>query len=159
MSCASKPASSSVGDFFAPGVWRTAHPFSLSAPPGDDLLRITVKALDDGSHTLHSLRPGTRVLAEGPYGAMTHRKRTRESVLLIAGGVGITPMRALFEEIDVGDGSLTLLYRASRDDDVPDVAARDVCVCASRGLSRAVRSALKDAVHPPARPHEQVFAL
>ncbi|MDY7529644.1 MULTISPECIES: ferredoxin reductase family protein [unclassified Cryobacterium] len=185
--------------FLAPGVWRSAHPFSLSAPPGDDLLRITVKALGNGSHTLHSLRPGTRVLAEGPYGAMTHRKRTRESVLLIAGGVGITPMRALFEELEVGDGSLTLLYRASRDDDVifrdeleeiarlrgasivwmigpstdprdsmtganltrlvPDVAARDVYVCASRGLSRAVRSALKDAGHPPARLHEEVFAF
>jgi predicted ferric reductase len=108
--------------FLAPGAWRSAHPFSLSAPApapaSDDLLRITVKALGSGTRILHSLRPGTFVIAEGPYGAMTARKRTRESVLLIAGGVGITPMRALFEELDVGDGALTLLYRASSATDV-----------------------------------------
>jgi ferredoxin-NADP reductase len=39
-------------------------------------------------------------------------------VLLIAGGVGITPMRALFESLSVGRGLLTLLYRASRLADV-----------------------------------------
>jgi ferredoxin-NADP reductase len=43
---------------------------------------------------------------------MTAERRTRPSVLLIAGGVGITPMRALFETLDIGTGRLTLLYRA-----------------------------------------------
>ena len=62
-----------------------------------DLLRITVKALGGHSRALAALRPGTRVLAEGPYGALTAAVRRRRKVLLIAGGVGITPMRALFE--------------------------------------------------------------
>ena len=58
---------------------------------------MTVKTLGDGSARLQDLEPGTWVLAEGPYGAMTAQRRTRRNVLLVAGGVGITPMRALFE--------------------------------------------------------------
>ncbi|MFJ6697643.1 ferric reductase-like transmembrane domain-containing protein [Streptomyces sp. NPDC091272] len=93
-------------------VWRTALPFSLSAPVRDDTLRITVKAAGDHTRRLRRLRVGTRVLATGPFGAMTAHRRTRRKVLLLAGGVGITPMRALFETLPCAPGDLTLLYRA-----------------------------------------------
>lgn len=46
---------------------------------------------------------------EGPYGAFTHFHRTRPGALLIAGGVGITPVRALSEEEAAGD--VVVLYR------------------------------------------------
>ncbi len=93
--------------------WVTAHPFSLSAPPVGDRLRLTVKALGSGSGRLHQVPVGTRVVAEGPYGAMTAARRTRRDVLLVAGGVGITPMRALFETMPLEPGQdLMLLYRA-----------------------------------------------
>ena len=99
--------------FLTRGSWGTAHPFSLSAPPVGNRLRLTVKALGDGSHRLQGVPVDTRVIAEGPYGAMTSARRTRRNVLLIAGGVGITPMRALFETLPVVPGEeLTLLYRA-----------------------------------------------
>jgi ferredoxin-NADP reductase len=61
--------------FLTGASWRTAHPFSLSAVPRGDHLRITVKALGDGSRLVHSVRPGTLVLAEGPSGAMPGRRR------------------------------------------------------------------------------------
>jgi RNA polymerase sigma-B factor len=58
-------------------------------------------------------------MAEGPYGAMTAARRTRRDVLLIAGGVGITPMRALFETLPLAPGQdLTLLYRARNPEDL-----------------------------------------
>ena len=57
--------------------------------------------------------PAPRVLAEGPYGAMTEHRRSGRGVLLLAGGVGITPMRTLFETVDTTNGPVTLLYRAS----------------------------------------------
>lgn len=99
--------------FLTPGSWVTAHPFSLSAPPVGNRLRLTVKALGDGSERLQRVPLGTWVCAEGPYGAMTAARRTRRDVLLIAGGVGITPMRALFETIPTVPGEdLMLLYRA-----------------------------------------------
>jgi predicted ferric reductase len=105
--------------FLTPDTWRTAHPFSLSAPPTHDRLRLTVKSLGDGSGLLQHVDVGTWVVAEGPYGVMTAARRTRRHVLLLAGGVGITPLRALFESIPLAPGQdLLLLYRARRREDV-----------------------------------------
>ena len=50
--------------------WWSAHPFSLSAAPDGQSLRITVKALGDHTSNLGSRR-GTRVVAEGPFGIFT----------------------------------------------------------------------------------------
>ncbi len=101
--------------FLTPDTWRTAHPFSLSAPPAPDRLRLTVKSLGDGSGVLQHVDIGTWVLPEGPYGVMTAARRSRRHVLLVAGGVGITPLRALFETIPLAPGQdLLLLYRARR---------------------------------------------
>ena len=50
---------------------------------------------------------------------MTAARRTRLDVLLVAGGVGITPMRALLETMPLAPGQrLTLLYRARSQDEV-----------------------------------------
>jgi predicted ferric reductase len=92
--------------------WWEAHPYSLSAAPDGRSLRITVKALGDFSATIGRVRPGTRVVAEGPYGAFTADARRRRRVLLIAGGIGITPVRAMLEDMPAEAGELTLLYRA-----------------------------------------------
>ncbi|WP_037670643.1 ferric reductase-like transmembrane domain-containing protein [Streptomyces griseus] len=101
--------------FLAPGLAKTSTPYSLSAPPRGDRMRITVKALGGHSAAVALLRPGTRVWAEGPYGALTADRRTAPRSLLIAGGVGITPLRALFETLP---GEVTLLYRARRVEDL-----------------------------------------
>jgi len=95
--------------FLAPGMWWAANPYSLSAPASDDHLRITVKVAGDHSRALARLRPGTRVWAEGPYGALTGRRRHTDRILLLAGGVGITPLRTLFETLP---GDLVLVYLA-----------------------------------------------
>ena len=96
-----------------------ANPYSLSAAPDEDRLRITVKIAGEHSAALASLTPGTRVLAEGPYGAFTAdvgrrspRGRRSGKVLLIGVGIGITPIRALLESAPAAPDGLTLLYRA-----------------------------------------------
>ena len=104
--------------FLARGLWWTSVPYSLSAPPRGDLMRITVKAAGDHGAALRGLAPGTRVVAEGPYGALTAARRRRRKVLLIAGGVGITPLRALLETLPAAPGDLTLIYRVSSMRDV-----------------------------------------
>ncbi|MFJ4618743.1 ferric reductase-like transmembrane domain-containing protein [Streptomyces sp. NPDC088812] len=101
--------------FLTGGMRWTSTPYSLSAPPRPDRLRITVKALGDHSTAVALLRPGTRVWAEGPYGALTAERRTAPRALLIAGGVGVTPLRALFETLP---GEVTLLYRARTAEDL-----------------------------------------
>ncbi|MGY0486680.1 ferredoxin reductase family protein [Streptomyces sp. WG-D5] len=99
--------------FLTRRLWHTALPFSLSAPVDGDHVRITVKAVGDHTRRVRRLRPGVRVVATGPFGALTAHRRTRRKVLLLAGGVGITPLRALFETLPGEPGDLTLLYRAS----------------------------------------------
>ncbi|HEX5405583.1 MAG TPA: ferredoxin reductase family protein [Pseudonocardiaceae bacterium] len=100
--------------FLARGHWWQSHPYSLSAEPDRDLLRITVKDLGDASSSLSGLRPGTRVWFEGPYGAFTARRGDPgRRVLLIAGGAGITPIRALFATLPGQGADVILLYRAT----------------------------------------------
>jgi predicted ferric reductase len=100
--------------FLTRSLWWSSHPYSLSAAPGTDVLRITVKDLGDHSQALSRLRPGTRVIAEGPYGAFT-AGGTGRGVLLLAGGVGITPLRAMFATLP---GAVTLIYRASSEQEI-----------------------------------------
>jgi predicted ferric reductase len=145
--------------------WWEAHPFSLSAAPDGRRLRITVKGIGDYTTSLRDVRPGTRVIAEGPFGGFRPAGR---GVALIAGGVGITPVRALLEDMP---GDVVVVYRAVREEDiilraeldelarplhyvlgeeplsperllelVPDIAERDVFVCGPPAMTEAVRA-------------------
>jgi predicted ferric reductase len=127
-----------AGQFFlwrfldGPG-WSRAHPYTLSAAPRTDVLRITVKDLGDGSGRVARLLPGTRVLIEGPFGVMTAARRSRRKVLLIAAGVGITTMRALLDDLVPAAAETTLLYRIGRHEEPVfhtelDAYARRRCV-------------------------------
>jgi ferredoxin-NADP reductase len=88
-----------VWRFLTPRDWWRSHPYSLSAAPRDGVLRLTAREIGDGSRMLARLRPGTLVLAEGPYGVLTEAVRTRAKVLLIGAGLGISPIRALLEDL------------------------------------------------------------
>jgi predicted ferric reductase len=104
--------------FLTRELWWEAHPFSLSAAPDGRRLRITVKGVGDFTARLRAIPPGTRVVADGPFGAFTAAGRRRPRVALIAGGVGITPIRALLEDMPGEPGDIAVIYRATRDDDV-----------------------------------------
>jgi ferredoxin-NADP reductase len=122
--------------FLTRETWRSAYPFSLSAPPTRNRLRITVWARGDGTRRLFDIPRGTLVFAEGPYGAITSRRVRRPRVLLIAGGVGITPMRALFEAIDLPGKDVTLVYRASNEQNL--VLKHELDEIAERSGARVV---------------------
>jgi predicted ferric reductase len=125
-----------AGQFFTwrflagPG-WSRAHPYSLSASPDGRSLRITVKELGDGSRYVARLRPGTRVLLEGPYGRLSARARTRRHLALIGAGVGITPLRSLAEGLDYRPGEAVLVHRYA---DQPLFARELAALAAERGL-------------------------
>ncbi len=104
--------------FLTRGGWYRAHPFSISAAPNSKYLRFTIKDLGDYTGMLQRMKVGTPVFVEGPHGIMTGANRTRAGVLLVAGGIGITPLRALLEELPASRGNLTLVYRASGPDEV-----------------------------------------
>lgn len=101
--------------FLTHGCWWQAHPFSLSAAPNGEWLRLTIKAVGDHTGQLQWLEPGVRVFAEGPSGVFTADRRTRYRALLIAGGSGIAPIRALLEDLPRGT---VVIYRATSVDDL-----------------------------------------
>jgi predicted ferric reductase len=101
--------------FLTRGRWWASHPFSLSAAPDGRSLRITIKNLGDFTRRAGSIPVGARVAVEGPFGVFTDAFRRKEKVALIGGGVGITPIRSLLEEIH---GDVAVVYRVMSEDDV-----------------------------------------
>nr|BFE63963.1 ferredoxin reductase family protein [Dactylosporangium thailandense] len=95
--------------------WWQAHPFSMSAAPNNDWLRLTVKVVGDHTAGLRRLKPGTRVYIEGPSGDFTADRRRQARALLVAGGSGIGPVRALLEELPP---RTVVLYRARSADEL-----------------------------------------
>lgn len=98
--------------FLARDLWWQAHPYSLSAMPQPPYIRVTIKELGDQSRAIRWLRPGTRVVIEGPYGAFTRHARSCDRVVLIGAGVGVTPLRALLEDLPAS-ASVVVIVRAS----------------------------------------------
>ena len=101
--------------FAARGLWAQAHPFSLSAAHNGRWLRITVTVVGPYTRRLLGLSAGTRVWASRPAGSFTALNRTADRALLIAGGAGIAPIRALLEDLPTG---AAVIYRASTELDV-----------------------------------------
>jgi predicted ferric reductase len=180
--------------------WRESHPFSLSIAPNDKYVRITVKSLGDFSSRVNEIPIGTWVTFEGPFGGFTPDKRTKFRTVLVAGGVGITPIRSLLEGLPAAPGDIAVIYRADKIEDavllheleelatqreavlhvvlgsrgeypadcqplspqhlrmlVPDIARRDVYICASPGMTAAVRGTLKSMGLREQQVHHETF--
>jgi predicted ferric reductase len=104
------------GQFFVwrfldgPG-WTRGHPFSLAADPAGGELVISARIVGDGTHRLAALRPGTRVLIEGPYGTMTADERRGGHLLMIGAGAGVAPLVSVLEDAEWAPEDATLLVR------------------------------------------------
>lgn len=100
------------------GLWWKVNPYSLSAAPTTAGLRITVKDRGDASAAMFGLRRGDRVAIEGPYGTATPGIFDGSRPLFIAGGVGVTPVRAILETLPKNSRPLVLL-RARKVEEIP----------------------------------------
>jgi predicted ferric reductase len=99
--------------FLTRGLWWQAHPYSLSALPRPPYLRITVKQVGDHSTAVARLRPGTKVAIEGPYGNVTRHAMTNPKVALVAGGIGVTALRSLLEDLPRGTDPVVIVRAAA----------------------------------------------
>jgi predicted ferric reductase len=113
--------------------WMHGHPFSVSAAPNGNWLRFTVKRFGEGTRSLGALPVGTRLALEGPYGAVHGARRTGRRLLMIAGGIGIAPVRAMAESFSYAPGDVDLVDRSR---DAREVALRGELetLAASRGI-------------------------
>jgi predicted ferric reductase len=95
----------------------TAHPFSFSssAEVTDGHVEMTIRNLGDMTSRIHEVPVGRRVYLDGPYGAFTIGNPADMHVL-IAGGVGITPMMSMIRTLaDRGDKRPVILIYGSKD--------------------------------------------
>lgn len=121
--------------FLTRGHFLMSHPYSLSAAPTAHHLRITIKDLGDHSAATRHIKPGTRVFVEGPYGAFTAGRATQPHIVMVGGGVGITPIRALMEEFKSGV-EMDVFYRVSRPEELILKDELDYLVANSNGMIR-----------------------
>ncbi|WP_127473968.1 ferric reductase-like transmembrane domain-containing protein [Microbacterium sulfonylureivorans] len=128
-----RPGQFLVWRFLDGAGWSRGHPFSLAAAPTADGLTIAARIVGDGSSRLTTLRPGTRVLIEGPYGHLTGEAREATKLLMIGAGAGVAPLVALLESEQYPPGGATLVTRDRSEADalLADSIARLV---ASRGV-------------------------
>ena len=114
--------------------WMHGHPFSISAAPNGELLRFTVKELGEGTRRLRRLRVGTPILLEGPYGNVHGARRTGRRLLLVAGGIGVAPIRAMAESFAYRPGEVDFLYRTRDSGDAALVGELEA-LSRQRGMS------------------------
>jgi predicted ferric reductase len=80
----------------APDRLAEEHPFTVSSAERDrPNIEFTIRHLGDFTDQLRRLGPGDQVWIDGPHGGFTPDLRARSGLVLIAGGVGIAPMRAI----------------------------------------------------------------
>jgi predicted ferric reductase len=93
------------------------HPFSMSSS-GEHPERIEfgIKALGDFTSRIKDVKPGTKAYLDGPYGVFTvDRYEDAAGFVLIAGGIGITPMKSiLVTAAERGDDRPYLLIYANK---------------------------------------------
>ena len=95
----------------------TGHPFSFSssAAAADGSVEMTIRNLGDFTREIHKVPVGQRVYLDGPYGAFTIG-HPADMHVLIAGGIGITPMISMIRTLaDRGDTRPLMLLYGSRD--------------------------------------------
>mgnify|MGYP006175084509 CR=1 FL=1 len=74
--------------------------YSVSSAPSDGHIRISVKAQGPASHHLHNhVQVGDVLEVRPPMGSFTLTEETKRPVVLIAAGVGITPLLSMFREL------------------------------------------------------------
>lgn len=82
------------------------HPFTISSAPHEPFVTFHIKVLGDWTKTLFNQAPESsssfELLVDGPYGSTSidiENFQTYSHVLLISGGIGVTPMQAIVNRL------------------------------------------------------------
>jgi predicted ferric reductase len=95
------------------------HPWTISSTPTrPKSLIFTIKCSGDFTSLIGRLKAGDRAVVDGPYGLFSYPAHVRdpnEELVMVAGGVGVTPMLSMLRYmVDTGDGRKTTLVWSNR---------------------------------------------
>jgi predicted ferric reductase len=107
-----KPGQYASIRIFKDGAWSTPHPFTLSSAPGDAALRMTIKKSGAFTSSIPDIEPGTPIQCSGPYGQFCKDIASSKAIVMIAGGVGITPFLSVLRHFreTTADNEVTLFW-------------------------------------------------
>ncbi len=104
--------------FLTKGIWWQTHPFSLSRLPDVKTLRLSIKNVGDFTSLISTIKKNVAIYIDGPYGLFTKNLMTKRKAVLIAGGIGITPIRSLVEQLLKEKISVILIYSNKTVDEI-----------------------------------------
>jgi predicted ferric reductase len=108
--------------FYARDLMAFARPYTVSGyNPETGELCITAKAMGKTSSALQTIPLGRTTYIDGPYGVFAVDIFSGDRpVVMIAGGIGITPFRRIYQEIDriAPDRSFYLFYGNSHENEI-----------------------------------------
>lgn len=76
------------------------HPFTIASAPDDKAtLQFLIKESGDWTKSLHAVKVGDKVRVVGPFGVFSPFRHEANSLTMIAGGIGITPMLSVLRQL------------------------------------------------------------
>ncbi|MEK7643994.1 MAG: ferric reductase-like transmembrane domain-containing protein [Patescibacteria group bacterium] len=94
------------------------HPLSFSCAPNGEYLRFSARASGDFTSKIDMLKIGTKVIIDGPLGTFTEKFSERSKYLLIAGGIGITPIYSLAESLAKKKSDVIIFYASKNIEEI-----------------------------------------
>jgi predicted ferric reductase len=137
--------------FLTKELWYESHPFSLSSAPKKEGIRFTIKIKGDATTKLKLLMVGQKVVVEGPYGAIVKSQIGNSPTLLIAGGVGIAPIRALLEDFTPANKP-HVIFRVKTPEDIVHLAELEELCARNDGTIEIISGPTRKLSTPPFSP-------
>lgn len=105
------------------GIIKEAHPFSIASAPGEDSLRLYMKALGDYTHSLKNLKAGTIAEIEGAFGKFSYTNYGDSPQIWIAGGIGVTPFLSMARSLNPNSPPVDMFYSVLKREELVDQKA------------------------------------
>jgi predicted ferric reductase/mono/diheme cytochrome c family protein len=115
------------------------HPFSITSAPGEENLRITVKAVGDYTSALRRLEPGAEAIVEGPFGSFSNEGLRQPRQIWVAGGIGVTPFLSMARSLgETSGGPVRFYYCVERLEEAHFIAEFEVIAAGREGFELTV---------------------
>jgi len=126
--------------------------YSFSSMPRDGVVQFLVRNIPGGlmsSYLAERAKAGDSVTIAGPMGSFYLRDVTRP-VLFLAGGTGLAPFLAMFEELELTTPTqpIHMVYAVTNDADLVEVSTLEAFAASIPGFTFTTVVAAADSAHP-----------